>query len=75
MPESPEKLLLSAGEAAQTLGISRSLFYGLHSSGQIGPMPVKLGGRVLYRRAELEKWVRAGCPARERWEQVRGGTR
>lgn len=32
------------------------------------PRPVPLGRRTIWRVAELEEWVNAGCPARERWE-------
>jgi len=69
MPETDSKLLLTAGEAAATLSISRSLFYGLHSSGQIGPLPIRLGGRVLWRADELRACVTAGCLSRARWLQ------
>lgn len=62
-------LLCSAEEVAAMLGIGRTLFYGLISSGKIGPVPIKLGTRVLWRRTELEEWVAAGCPTRERWVQ------
>jgi predicted DNA-binding transcriptional regulator AlpA len=61
------KLLLSAAESARALGISRSSFYALHSSGQVGPLPVRLGGRVLWRQAELADWVSANCPPRSQW--------
>ena len=64
-------LLLSAERAAGLLGISRTHFYGMSSSGALGLMPVRLGGRVLYRRAELEQWVSVGCPCRERWQDMR----
>ena len=60
-------LLLSAGDAAALLGVSRSLFYGMYSSGRLGPMPVKLGSRTLWRRKELETWTDAGCPTRDLW--------
>ena len=66
--ETADKLLLSAREAASSLGISRSSFYSLLSSGRIGPMGIRLGGRVLFCRAELEAWVAAGCPARCKWQ-------
>ena len=62
-------LLLSAQDAAKLLGIGRSHFYGLHSSGRLGPLPVKLGRRALWNRKELEAWVEAGCPTREQWQR------
>ena len=36
-------LMLSSLEAAKLLGICRSHFLSLHSSGRIGPLPIKLG--------------------------------
>lgn len=62
--ETCDKLLLSAGEAASVLGISRSALYALHSSGRL-PLPVKLGRRTLWRAEELRNWTRAGCPTRK----------
>jgi excisionase family DNA binding protein len=64
-------LLLSADDAAALLGIGRSHFYGLHSSGRLGPMPVRLGKRSLWRRDELENWVASDCPSRQQWQARR----
>lgn len=63
-----ESLLLSAEDSAELLGIGRTLFYSMHSSGRLGPLPVKLGRRSLWNRKELETWVGAGCPARQQWQ-------
>jgi len=60
-------LLISANESAQMLGIGRTLFYSMHSSGRLGPEPVKLGRRSLWNRKEIEDWVELGCPARKPW--------
>lgn len=62
-------LMLSANDAAALLGIKRTLFYSLHSTGRLGPVPINLGRRTLWRRRELEAWVAAGCPSREAWLQ------
>jgi excisionase family DNA binding protein len=72
--ENIEPLLLSSEKAAKLLGISRTHFYGLSSSGTLGLLPVRLGGRTLWRREELEQWVYAGCPSRERWQVMRDKT-
>jgi len=66
-PNIANPLLLGADDAAALLGIGRTLFYSLHSSGKLGPQPLSLGRRTLWRRRELEDWVAAGCPIRERW--------
>jgi len=65
--EAGDKLLLSASEAAALCGVSRSLWWSMSSAGKI-PLPVRLSGRTLWRRAELERWTEAGCPARCRWQ-------
>ena len=63
-----ESLLLSVENSAELLGIGKTLFNSMHSSGRLGPLPVKLGRRVLWNRKELEVWVAAGCPARQQWQ-------
>ncbi len=60
-------ILVNAENAASLLGISRSFFYSLHSSGELGPLPVRLREKSLWRRAELQSWADAGCPPRETW--------
>jgi len=67
-----EPLLCPAAEVAQLLGISRSAFYSLLSSGRIGPLPVRLGRSVRWRAEELAEWVRAGCLSRDRWLSYQG---
>jgi len=63
-----ESLLLFAEDAAALLGVGRTLFYSMHSSGRLGPLPVKLVGRVSWNRREIEAWVEAGCPVRQQWQ-------
>ena len=65
-------LLLSALNAAKLLGIGSSHFWGLHSSGRLGPLPIKLGRRTLWIRRDLEKWTDAGCPSRKQWQDMIG---
>ena len=65
-------LLVSADTAATLLGISKRLFYSMHSSGKLGPLPIKFGSRSLWRRKELEAWVDGGCKERQQWEGEKG---
>ena len=64
-------LLVSAANGAVLLGISRSSFYAMHSSGRLGPLPVHLGSRTLWRRQELAEWVFSGCPGRQKWNEIK----
>lgn len=62
-----EPLLLTAGQAAISLGISRSFFYLISSNGVLGPTAIKLGSKKLWSRKELQSWVEAGCDGRDDW--------
>ena len=65
-----EPLLLSAEDSAKLLGIGRALFYSMHSSGRLGPLSIHFGRRALWDRKELQAWVDADCPPRDRWLDV-----
>ncbi len=85
MPESNEKmsqneqennsqielLLVSLDEAARLLGIGKTTFYQLCSSGRIGPMAIKFGRRSLFRLDELREWVAVDCPPRVKWDAMK----
>ena len=64
-----EPLLLNATEAARLCGVGRTLWSEMHAAARV-PVPIRFGRRVLWRREELEAWVRAGCPARHRWQET-----
>ncbi len=65
-----ESLLLTVGQAAEQLQISRATFYAQYSSGRIGPQFVRIGRCVRIRARELEDWVNAGMPPRDRWLEL-----
>lgn len=60
---SPEAstLMLSAQMLAKRLAISVRTLWRLRSAGKIPP-PIRLGGAVRWRTADIEAWVAAGCP-------------
>ena len=66
-----QPLTVSAAEAAALLGVSRSTWYDWHDAGRT-PRGLKIGGRRLWDYAELQRWVSAGAPPRERWNQMTG---
>jgi predicted DNA-binding transcriptional regulator AlpA len=53
--------LLTAAEAAEMAGAAKRSWWRFVSSGR-APAPVRLGGLVRWRRAELAEWIAAGCP-------------
>ena len=63
---SPEPLLLPAPKAARLCGISEATWYRLKAAGKV-PVPVRLGGRVLWKVEELRRWCAAGCPDQRSW--------
>ena len=69
-PDNAGPLLLKAGELAGLLGVSRATVWSWHSAGRI-PLPVRIGGVTRWRRAEIESWVEAGTPGREKWETTK----
>ena len=70
-----EPLLVSHNKAARLLGIGRTTFYQLCSSGRIGPMVLKFSRRSLFRLDELWEWVAADYPQRVKWQAIRENLR
>ena len=70
-PQAPAPLLLSAKAAARLCGVSARTWWALRSAGKT-PLPVRLNRRTLWRADELAAWCKAGCPARDRWQAMRG---
>jgi predicted DNA-binding transcriptional regulator AlpA len=67
----PTSILISHKEAARMCGgLSQSMWFSLISAGKT-PAPIQLGRRRLWRRDELEAWCQAGCPNRDKWEQLK----
>lgn len=66
-PDELKPLLLGRRELAVVLGISPASLDRLDVAGRL-PRSIKLGGRKLFSRTEIEKWITAGCPDRTNWE-------
>ena len=65
----PPAVLLSADDArAYCGGLAKSTWCDFDQRGVI-PAPVRIGGRVLWRRADLDAWVERSCPGRARFEE------
>ena len=68
-----EPILVGIEGAAGMLGISVTAFKALDRTGQIGPMPVRIGTlqRRLWSVSELRQWAEAGFPIREIWQATK----
>jgi excisionase family DNA binding protein len=54
--------LLDVNGVAQLLNCSPRHVYRLSDSARM-PRPVKIGALVRWRRADIDSWLAAGCPA------------
>lgn len=68
----PEPLLLDAEQAAALCSISRATWFHWQASGLIPAAVIRRGRVVRWSRAEIESWIAAGCPARDRWQTMKG---
>lgn len=59
--------LLSAKMVAEMLATSVRSVWRYRSAGRL-PAPVKVGGAIRWRQADIEKWVSMGCPDRKEFE-------
>jgi excisionase family DNA binding protein len=58
---------MKANEVAEWIGISKTTWVRSNIAGKT-PRGLRLGRLVLWDRAELERWLEAGMPARVIWE-------
>jgi predicted DNA-binding transcriptional regulator AlpA len=64
-----EGLLIDIGQLSALLRRSVASLERDQARGRL-PAPVYVGGSRRWRRAEIVAWVAAGCPPRERWEEL-----
>ena len=50
-------LLLTPGELASLLRVSRKAIYAMHSRGELSGVAVKIGRRLRFRREEVLEWL------------------
>jgi predicted DNA-binding transcriptional regulator AlpA len=68
-------LVLDAAGLAGELHVGLSTLWKLDSAGHL-PRGVRFGARCRrWPRAEIEAWLAAGAPHRDRWEAIRAGGR
>ena len=68
-----EPALLTIPQVCQFLNVKRATFYKINATGAFGLLPVRLGTcrKVLYSRAELDAFVKSGCPHRKQWQIIK----
>ncbi len=67
---SPESaLLVGRLEAARLCAVSPASWDRLTAAGKT-PRPIKLGGRVVWRRSDLDAWTEHNCPDRQTFDAL-----
>ena len=61
---------IDAKQLAEVLGLSVRTVRRLDSSGKL-PRPLRIGGAVRWSLEEIAAWMAAGCPDRQKWENLR----
>ena len=62
-------LLVGRIDSARLCGVSPASWDRLTSAGKT-PASLRLGGRVLWRRCDLDAWIALGCPDRKAFETL-----
>ena len=62
--------LLKIEQVAERLALSPSGVRKMRDADRM-PAPVRLGRAIRFRASEIEAWVAAGCPCRDKWESMR----
>lgn len=64
--------LLTVPQVAGILNCGESVVRQRDKKGLL-PLSVRIEGTILWNRYELSKWIDAGCPPRQKWEQIKQG--
>jgi len=65
----PQRLLWSAAELSQVLGVSVRTIRRLELQARL-PRPLVIGRAVKWKADEIRRWVNARCPSRDEWELI-----
>ncbi len=68
---SKKAVTLTAQQLSERLGISLRHVRRLDSSGKL-PRPFRLGRSVRWSVIEIDNWMGAGAPDRQKWNQMKG---
>lgn len=73
-PTDRAPLVADAAALAKLLDCGLRTVHTLNTSGKL-PVPIRIGGRVVWRVDEIRDWLAAGAPPREEWEARRAALR
>lgn len=64
--------LLRDREVARVMGVSKSMIHKRNRMGLL-PMPIRIGRVLRWDANEIQAWIDAGLPSREKWTALKGG--
>ena len=67
--EAIEPVMITARQLAVLLQVSTRQVWRMLSAGRV-PKPIRVGGIVRWRMAEVENWIAEGCPSLEARENT-----
>jgi len=67
-------LAVDAVGLAEMLSLGLRTIRSMDAAGKL-PSPLRIGGRVLWRTAEIRAWLAAGAPDRDEWAAIRAAAR
>lgn len=59
-----KKILLPVGEVAAMLSLSERTIWRMRTDGEM-PAPITVGKSIRWRKSDIDRWLRAGCPHRK----------
>lgn len=72
-PITTEKRLGSIKDVAARLDVTERWVWKALADGKFGPRHIRLGRSVKFDLDEIDRWINAGCPPRDRWPALRDG--
>lgn len=72
---SVERLAYTRDDVAGILQVSLRHVSAMDATGRLGPRKLKFGRAVRYLASEIQEWLAAGAPAREKWDAMKAAKR
>ena len=70
-----ERLAYTRDDVAGLLQVSLRHVAAMEATGRLGPRKLKFGRAVRYLASEIQEWLEAGAPARDRWDAMKAARR
>lgn len=70
-----ERLAYTRDDVAGLLQVSLRHVAAMEATGRLGPRKLKLGRAVRYLASEIQEWLEAGAPARDKWDAMKAAKR